>query len=63
MEVCKICGEPVDILTCVHCEKHGLTKEEYRLKYGYNDDYGFKLSRRETYTKRKQKQQQSLQQK
>jgi len=31
-----ICGATVDILTNVHCKKHGLTKEEYRKKYGNN---------------------------
>jgi hypothetical protein len=34
MEVCKVCGMMVDILTNYHCETHGLTKEEYRKQYG-----------------------------
>jgi hypothetical protein len=45
VEVCKICGEPVDILTHVHCEKHGLTKEEYRKKYGDNEKRNFSFTK------------------
>jgi hypothetical protein len=46
VEVCKICGINVDILTNVHTKKHGLTKDEYRLKYGDNRVNSFRLHKR-----------------
>lgn len=39
MELCKICGDLVGILTKTHCEKHGLTIDEYRAEFGKHPVY------------------------
>lgn len=34
MEECQVCKARLCVLTDYHCQLHGLTKEEYREKYG-----------------------------
>ena len=47
MEVCQICKEKMEIVGDYHCEKHNLTVEEYRAKYGRVYDNRLRLPPRQ----------------